>query len=200
MKQYPTETYGIPFFLKVPATYEEYAEVHGDANAALNNAVDHDVAHTILSKVRAKLAEVLVSKGYPFDKTTNAKGETVDVKPDKKWFAAAIAALGLSAPECSQIVQSIADELGYDVSSSRGLNGGPSKKDLSDAESLIAAIDAGQSTYDRIKANLEARNPGLVIETDADSGQFTAEALAKGLAYERRRIEAERKANQNALL
>lgn len=199
MKKYATETYGIPFFLSVPSTYEEYAEAHGNANACLENAVSNDVNHNILNKIRAALADKLVSLGYPKDTTTNAKGEIVDVKPDKKWFSKAIQQAGWDAATATAEAQAISDEIGYDVSSQRGQNAGPSQKDLKDATGVIDAINAGQSTFDRVRTNIEARNPGLELETLED-GTFTAESLAAGLAYERRRIESERKAQTNALL
>jgi hypothetical protein len=199
MKAYQTETYGIPFVLSVPSTLDEYAAIHGSTSAVLDNAISNDVNHVILGKIRGAFANVLVDRGAKLDTTTNAKGETVDVKPDKKWFAAALASLGIAGAEASKLLQSISDSIGYDISSSRGLNGGPAQKDLSDAEALCKAIEAGQSTYDRVKSNLEGRNPGLEIETD-DDGVFSVEALAKGLAFERRRIEAERKQGQTSLL
>ena len=199
MKAYQTETYGIPFVMSVPSSYEEYAQIHGDVNAALENAISNDVNHNILNKIRAALAEVLVKTGYPLLTTENKKGDVVTVKPDKNWFAKAVAHAGWSASEATAQLNAIAASIGYDISSSRGLRSGPAERDIADAKKLVTAIEAGQSTYDRVRTNLEGRNPGLTIELNED-GTFTAEALAAGLAFERRRIESERKAQNNSLL
>lgn len=201
MKLYPTETYGIPFSLMVPATIDEYNSIHGSTSAILDNAVSQDVNHVILGKIRSALAERLVSLGASYDTKPNPKGgDPIIIKPDKAWFATAIRTVGWDAPTASRETQAIADAIGYDVSSTR--SSGPSKADIATAEDLVVAIKAGKSTFARVKTNLEARNPGLVLEStgEGDDLTFTVEALAAGIAFERRRIERERKEMHKSVL
>jgi hypothetical protein len=198
MTKTPQSTYGIDFYLAVPSSIEELEQIHGRAGVALELSIKQDVAHTILGKIRRKLAEALAAEGFALPTKTVGDKETTLV-PDKNWFAAGFTALGWDTAKKTTVVQAIADEVGYDVSSERGLSGGPSKTDLKDAEGYISAVASGATTFDRLKGNLERRNPGLDIPLE-DDGSITVENLASALRTDRRRIEAELKAKQSELL
>lgn len=188
-----TNTYGIPVTLTgAPNNSEELDALIGRANATFDLAIEKLVAHVVLGKVRDGLADAMVAEGFPKETKTSGDKE-LEVKPDKHWFAKGFAALGWDAAKRQQVCQAVADAVGFDVTSSRGLSGGPTKEDLKNSEQLLAAIAAGRSTHERVKTNLEARNPGLDIMVN-DEGEMTADALASALGFERRRIAAEIKA------
>jgi hypothetical protein len=203
-KPYQTAIAGAQFSIKdAPATVEAFNQAAGDANACLNDALANAVYRTIMPKIWRKLAERIVAAGFPFDtKSVTAKDgtvSTIDVKPDKKWFERAYIALQWDAAEQSSNCQAAADEVGWDMTSSRGSNSGPTQRDEKDASELLTIIQAGGSTFARVKGNFEARNPGLVIPVE-DDGTITLDSLAAAFLFDRRRAEAERKAAKNSLL
>jgi len=197
MQKQLTKIGKIQFTILVPTSIEEFDQQHGRAGAVLEKAINYDVAHTILGKIRAKAGVELVKLGAKRDiERTDEKGEPVYKPIDTKWIDRQFVALDIDAAGQAELYQRIADELGYDVSGSRGGSKDFNQVDLKDAKALLEAVKLGKSTVERIKNNLEARNPGLELVLEED-GTITTEALAAGLKVERARIEAEK---QNSLL
>ncbi len=197
MKKQVTKVGKVQFVIEVPETITEFDGIHGREGAVLDKAINYDVAHTILGKIRQKVGAELVKLGFKRDvASTDEKGEETYKPIDTKWIDRGFAALSLDLAAQTKLFQATADEVGYDVSGTRGGNKDFNQVDLRDAKSLLEAIKLGKSSFERIKANLEARNPGLEVATE-ENGEFTAEQLAAGLKVERARVEAER---QGALL
>ena len=187
MKRIETNINGIAFYVEQPSSIEEFNQLHGSATAVLERANDYINAHIILSKVRAKVAEKLTELGFPL--ATKLVGDKeVTVKADKAWFDKAFATLAIAPADRAALVQEAADEVGYDVSG-RQASSGATGVDKKAAKQLISAIGAGQSTFARVKGNLESRNPGLEIEVEED-GSITEDNLALALKTERKRVEA----------
>lgn len=197
MKKQLTKIGKIQFAILVPESIEEFDQQHGRAGAVLDKAINYDVAHTILGKIRAKTGAELVKLGAKRDiERTDEKGEPVFKPIDTKWIDRQFLALNMDAAAQGELYQKIADEIGYDVSGTRAGSKEYNQVDLKDAKQLLEAVKLGKTTVERLKTNLEARNPGLELELESD-GTITPEALAAGLKVERARVEAER---QNALL
>lgn len=203
MKKQLTKIGKIQFAIGVPETIEEFDKQHGRAGAVLDKAINYDVAHTILGKIRTKAGDALVALGKERGlgelrdpSGTNEKGEVTYKAYDTKWIDRQFVKLEMDAAAQGELYQKIADEIGYDVSGTRSSNKEFNQVDLKDAKQLLEAIKLGKSSFERLKTNLENRNPGLEIELEAD-GTFTVEALAAAIKVERLRVEAER---QNALL
>ena len=201
MKKISSKIGTTPITLSVPESIEEFDQAHGRAGAVLDKAIQYDVAHTILSKIRVKVGATLEKMGAPRDiERTDEKGEPVFKPIDTKWIARSFAKLGIDAAGQAEMFQSVADEIGYDVSGTRSSNKEYNQVDIKDAKAILEAVKLGRTTIDRVITNLQTRNPGLVVETFADeeSGEtsVTVEALAAGLKIERARVEAER---QNSL-
>lgn len=197
MKKQLTKIGKIQFAILVPESIEEFDQQHGRAGAVLDKAINYDVAHTILGKIRAKTGAELVKLGAKREiERTDEKGEPVFKPIDTKWIDRQFLALNMDAAAQGELYQKIADEIGYDVSGTRAGSKEYNQVDLKDAKQLLEAVKLGKTTVERLKTNLEARNPGLELELESD-GTITPEALAAGLKVERARVEAER---QNALL
>ena len=200
MKNILTKISKSQFTLSVPETIEEFDQKHGRAGAVLDKGIQYDVAHTILGKIRSAMGVKLVKLGATRDTAgTDDKGEPIYKVIDIKWLDRAAAELNIDAAALSKMYQELADEIGYDVSGTRGGSREFNQVDLKDAKSLLEAIKLGKTTYARIKSNLETRNPGLEVEVD-DNGEVTAEQLAAGLKVERARAEAERQASLSGLI
>jgi hypothetical protein len=198
MNKTPQSTYGIDFYLETPTSVEELESIHGRAGVALELAIKQDVAHTILGKIRRKLAETMAEAGWARPTKTVGDKEIDDV-PKRDWFAKGFTFLGWDTAKQREVVQGIADTIGYDITSDRGTNGGPAKSDYKDAETYLVAVESGQTTFDRLKGNLERLNPGMTVPMDED-GTISIDDLAAALRVNRRRIEMEAKQKQNALL
>jgi hypothetical protein len=195
MQKQLTKIGKIPFTLLVPQTIEEFDQCHGRAGAVLDKAINYDVAHTILGKIRSKTGDALVKLGATRDiEKTNDDGSVVFKPIDTKWIDRQFVKLEMDAKAQADLYQSIADEIGYDVSGSRSSNKEFNQVDLKDAKQILEAIKLGKSTVERVVGNLQNRNPGLEITLEED-GTVTAENLAAGLKVERARIEAERQAS-----
>ena len=200
MKKQLTKIGNISFMLLVPASIEEFDSAHGRVGAVLDKAVNYDVAHTILGKIRTKAGAKLVELGFKRDVSGKDSNGADVLKPiDTKWIDRGFAELGIDPAQQAAMFQEIADELGYDVSATRGGNKEFNQVDMKDAKGLLDAIKLGKTTFERVKANLEGRNAGLEIELGED-GSFTIEQLAAGLKIERARVEAARQAELNGLL
>ena len=198
MKKISTKISKTAFSINIPETVEEYASIHGDVNACLEQAIKYDVAHTILGKIRTEVGARLTKLGATRAVSgTDSKGEPIFKAIDIKWLDSAFIELGLDAAEQSAMYQDVADAIGYNVSGSRG-NKEFNAIDLKEAKELINYVGLGKTNFQRIKANLEARNPGLVLELDEDSS-CTPEVLAAALKVERARAEAERRAQISGL-
>lgn len=195
MQKQLTKIGKIPFTLLVPQTIEEFDQCHGRAGAVLDKAINYDVAHTILGKIRSKTGDALVKLGATRDiEKTNDDGSVVFKPIDTKWIDRQFVKLEMDAKAQADLYQSIADEIGYDVSGSRSSNKEFNQVDLKDAKQILEAIKLGKSTVERVVGNLQNRNAGLEIVLEED-GTVTAENLAAGLKVERARIEAERQAS-----
>jgi len=198
MKKLSTKIGTTAIILNVPESIEEFDQAHGRAGAVLDKAIQYDVAHTILSKIRVKVGAALEKLGAARDiERTDDKGEPVYKAIDTKWIARSFAKLGIDAAGQAELFQSIADEVGYDVSGTRSSNKEYNQVDVKDAKALLEAVKLGRTTLLRIVTNLQARNPGLTVETtgEGDEIEVTVEALAAGLKVERARVEAERQAS-----
>jgi hypothetical protein len=198
MKKLSTKIGTTAIILNVPESIEEFDQAHGRAGAVLDKAIQYDVAHTILSKIRVKVGAHLEKRGAPRDvERTDDKGEPVYKPIDTKWIARSFAKLGIDAAGQAELFQSIADEVGYDVSGTRSSNKEYNQVDIKDAKALLEAVKLGRTTLLRIVTNLQARNPGLTVEVtgEGDEIEVTVEALAAGLKVERARVEAERQAS-----
>lgn len=207
MKKQITKVGSIQFTVNVPESIEEHEKLHGQVGATLAKAINYDVAHTILGKIRNKMADYLVKRGKDSEPPVelreiashNDKGEPVFKATDTKWIDRTFAKLGIGVPEQATLYQDIADEVGYDVSGTRSSNKEFNQVDLRDAKGLMDAIRLGKTTFDRVKTNLETRNPSLDLAVD-ENGAFTVETLAAGLKVERARVEAERQGQLAGLL
>lgn len=198
MKKQITKVGKIQFTILVPESIEEFDAKHGRAGAVLDKAINYDVAHTILGKIRSAVGAKLVKDhGAQRDVLSTAADGTVSYKPlDTKWLDRQFIALGISTADQGVLFQSVADEIGYDVSGTRGENKPYTQTDLRDAKALIQSIQLGKSSFERVKANLEAVNPGLEVVI-SDEGTITEEDLATALKVHRVRIESEQR---NSLL
>lgn len=167
-----------------------------DPLAVLGYANDNVKAHITLGQIRGQAVKELIKLGATV-KTIgqDANGKDVGEKTDIKWIARGLKELGFSDSNASAFFQEIADKIGFSTAGTREVKDFTSV-DLKDAKAILEAIGLGNSSFERVKANLEGRNPGLVVETD-DNGAFSAEGLAKALKVERARAEKER---QGALL
>ena len=153
-------------------------------------------AHITLGQIRTQAVKDLKELGATVKVTgKDANDKDITEKTDIKWIARAIKELGLSDTEASAFFQGIADKIGFNTQGTREVKEF-TNVDLKDAKAILEAIALGNSSFERVKANLEGRNPGLVVEINED-GAFTAESLAKALKVERARAEKER---QGALL
>lgn len=201
MKRILTKIASTQFAINVPESIEEFDAIHGRAGAVLDRAINYDVAHVVLGKIRSAVADYLVKEhGAQRDVAgQNDKGEDILKAVDTKWLAKAFKVAGISTADETAIYQMVADQIGYDVSSTRGGNKEFNQVDLKDAKSILSLIQLGKSTYAKVKANLERKNPGLVVAV-GDDGSFTAEQLAAGLKVERARSEAERQAELAAMV
>lgn len=197
MKKQLTKIGKTPFTISVPESIEEFDGAHKRAGAVLDKAINYDVAHTILGKIRAKAGEKLAEMGAERDVASTNPDGTKNLKPiDTKWIDRAFTALEMSATAQSEFYQAIADEIGYDVSGTRSSNAAFNQVDMKDAKAWLEAQKLGKTSFDRLKTNLEARNPGYELVLD-ENGEADLETIAAGLKVERARVEAER---QNSIL
>lgn len=198
MQKQLTKVGKVQFTIEVPSTIEEHQAKHGGRDGVtLAKAINYDVAHTILGKIRSKVGDALVELGAKKDVASTAPDGTITYKAlDTKWIDRQFVALGLTLPEQQVLFQKVADEIGYDVSGTRGENKPYNQVDLKDAKALLTSISLGKSSFERVKANLEKVNPGLEVIAGED-GSISEENLAAALKVHRTRIESEQ---QNALL
>lgn len=198
MQKQITKVGKVQFTLEVPSSIEEHQKLHGGRDGVtLAKAINYDVAHTILGKIRSKVGEELVALGAERDvASTNADGSKVFKPLDTKWIDRQFINLGLTLAEQGALFQKVADMIGYDVTGTRGESKPYTQSDMKDAKALITSIALGKSSFERVKANLEKVNPGLVVEMNED-GTITEENLAAALKTHRVRIESEQ---QNSLL
>ncbi len=196
MKRIQTNIAGFPFFLAVPSTIEEHQSAHGGKEGiTLKKAIEYDVAHTVLGKYRTKLVGQLVELGAKKDIVSGEGTENVVYgKTDQKWITKSIKDLGLSAQDVSGVLQKIADDVGYDVSGSGG-DSDFTQVDLRNAKQMLNAIAAGETSFATVKSKVEKANPGVIVEVDENTGEFTAEQLAPALKAHRVRIAAEAQAS-----
>jgi len=164
MKAYTQKSRGLELTLSVPTSIEEFDTVVGTPGAALSFANDEAIYRSVLPKIWNKAAELIPDKfSFPrktwTEKGKDDDGNEVDVECEEdntkflqRWKAS------FEDGTRQPFIQAIADEVGFDVSKSERSTK-PEKTFITRAESLAAKVAAGQSTWERVLENIQARCP-----------------------------------------
>lgn len=177
MKRNLQSLLGISAYRSEPESVEEFQKLSNGEVLAYAN--DEAYYRNIAPKVRSRFLDAVVAlTGIAF-KTKNVtvgegeaakEVEAIDEK-DTAYIKRVIAS-GTSKDELTPVLQKAFDDVGWDLSSTR--NTGPTKKDAENAAFYIDAVEQGKTTWDRLVANFEYANPGLVISRE-DDGTCTLE-------------------------
>jgi hypothetical protein len=195
MKRTTQTLLGVSAFLSVPETIEEFNSLAGGDKAleyANAEAYYRGVAPKVRSAFLANIEKALGHAPRVVSTKTVGVGEKAKEVPvfekDTTFIKHIKATEGVTDEQINPLLQSAFDDVGWDLSSTR--SSGPNKKDIEAAEFYLAAIAAGKSTFDRVIANFENANPGLVVSREAD-GSVSKDVMAEIVKTNRLRIEAE---------
>ena len=191
-------TFGRTIILKEAESIEEFDTLAGRVGAALDAANDEVTYRGTLNECRRKIVEEL-------EKVTGVKRTVIGKGPAKKdgtqpdvlekdtVYVKRIENGILPSADIDALFQRVADTVAFDPASSSA-SGTVAKRFYSIADGVIAAVDAGQATWDTFRTNFTAANPGF--EFDEVDGVPTRDSLAAAFKYDEARLikEAQSKA------
>lgn len=198
MKTLQNNTLGIVCLIAVPSTAEEFDKLAGRTGACLDEATMNVVYRVWNHKFRAALVKALEEKtGIERAYTEEGEGDKKTKKyteTEKVYVNRLLVNGAITDVELNSLGQTIAKDLPFDPSPSER-----SKKLPKEVENLVAqllgAIEAGQSTADRVMENVAAK--AGVENFVASFGEFGEESLGAALVAVSRKQAEEQK---NALL
>lgn len=170
---------GLELQLQVPETTEEFDAALGKKDAVLAFAIDEATYRGILPKIwRTAVERIPDEFNFPRNSTTTTDdegNETVVLEKEgdflNRWKAQ------FDASERQPFVQKIADEVGFDVSKT-GRTAKPSKEFMAQAEELATKVANGDSTWDRILSNIQARCPNASFPVDDEGNAEVIDVAA----------------------
>lgn len=181
-KIYTNTTLDCTFPVKVPSTADEFDQMAGRKGACVEEAIRNIIYRSVNHEFRAKLCAKLEEyTGIPRETKTTGEGDSAKTEyteTEKKYKARLILSGAVDQEKCQIFANEIAKEIKFDPSPSKR-RGGPTKEIQVAAESILNAIEMGQSSGDIVSAKIAAK---LGIEDFVASfGEFNEASLIQAL-------------------
>lgn len=159
-KVYTNTTLDCTFPVKVPSTADEFDQMAGRKGACVEEAIRNIIYRSVNHEFRAKLcAKLEEHTGIPRETKTVGEGDsarTEYTETEKKYKARLILNGHVDQEKCQIFANEIAKEIKFDPSPTKR-RGGPTKEIQVAAESILNAIEMGQSTPDIVSAKIAAK-------------------------------------------
>lgn len=208
MKIRTQETFGIVLALNVPESVEEFDTLAKRAGACLDAGIDQIVYHDQLGKIRKGIVAEIVKA-----RETNPNiperlvvgqgpkkkdGSTSPVYEKDTVFIDRVKSSGAISPaDFAALGQAVADATPFDPSASTS-SSQIAKKFYNFADGVIAAVAAGQSSWERFEENFLSENPDF--EFEKENGAPTRDSLAAAFKADELRVLAQAQAANNRFL
>lgn len=173
---------GFTFTFNGPATAEEIGRITGNPNAAAEAFMQQYCYQDRNVQFRDKFVEAVaahIGEGRKSHEATLKSGEskTVYDETEQDYFNRVKAEGKLSDEDASRIANEVNQSIG-DYSPSVGSDRKPAKKFYDDADAILAKVAAGESTSERVIANLESK---MSISFESQFGDWSRDNLARAL-------------------
>lgn len=181
-KVYTNTTLDCTFPVKVPSTADEFDQMAGRKGACVEEAIRNIIYRSVNHEFRAKLcAKLEEHTGIPRETKTTGEGDSAKTEyteTEKKYKARLILSGAVDQERCQIFANEIAKEIKFDPSPSKR-RGGPTKEIQIAAESILNAIEMGQSSGDIVSAKIAAKLG--ISDFVASFGEFNEASLIQAL-------------------
>lgn len=194
MKTYINKTLGFSFALLVPESVEEFDRLAGKGGAALDEANKNVIYRSVNHEFRKEFCEALEkTTGIEREGKITGEGEAakkVYTEKEKAYVSRVLASGKITEEAAQSLANEVGGKIAFDPSPSERSSKLPKEID-DNVRAIFAAIAAGQSTEERVMANV-AGKLGLGSYEDT-YGEFNEETLGAALvAVARKQREEQR--------